>query len=165
MRIFECTFFASMMLCISTLLLGCSSAPSATAPNIPFSIRIVDEGSGRPIDVARDDLVPNFKGGGSIWLKRAGAIEGPFVVEAHTGTTEGEPVVLFTLTPEAADRFATLTRENIGNRVAMVVSGKVVLNTLIAGEAPRNSLQLAGEFTEAEASAIAADMMRVGHAQ
>ena len=111
------------------------------------------------------DLLPNFKGGGSVWLKREGAIEGPFVVEAHTGSVEGEAVVLFTLTPEAADRFASLTRANIGHRVAMVVNGRVVLNTLIAGEAPRNSLQLAGNFTEAEARTIAADMMSAGGAR
>ena len=160
MPIFRCTSFASMMLCISTLLLGCYSPWLATAPNIPFSIRVVDERGDVPIERANADLVPNFKGGGSVWLKREGEIEGPFVADAHIGTAEGEPVVLFTLTPEAAERFASLTRANIGHRVAMVVNGKVVLNTLVGGEAPVNSLQLSGNFTDAEARAIAADMMR-----
>ncbi len=161
----RCPPFALMMLCISTVLLGCYSYPSATAPNIPFSIRVVDESGDVPIQPVNADLLPNFKGGGSVWLKREGAIEGPFVVEAHTGSVEGEAVVLFTLTPGAADRFASLTRANIGHRVAMVVNGRVVLNTLIAGEAPRNSLQLAGNFTEAEARTIAADMMSAGGAR
>jgi preprotein translocase subunit SecD len=109
--------------------------------------------------------VPNFKDGGSVWLKREGAIEGPLVVDAHTGSVEEEAVVLFTLTPEAADRFAALTRANIGHRVAMVVNGKVVVNTLIAGEAPRSSLQFGGNFTQAEARTIAADMMRASAAR
>ena len=154
------TFLIWGMLCISTVLFGCSRQPLGSASNIPFSIRIVDESTDVSALPANDDLVPNFKDGGSVRLKREGAIEGPFVVDAHTGTAEGEPVVLFTLTPEAADRFASLTRANIGHRVAMVVKGKVVLNTLIAGEAPRNSLQFSGSFTEAEARTIAADMMK-----
>jgi len=161
----RCPPFALMMLCISTVLLGCYSYPSATAPNIPFSIRVVDESGDVPIQPVNADLLPNFKGGGSVWLKREGAIEGPFVVEAHTGSVEGEAVVLFTLTPGAADRFASLTRANIGHRVAMVVNGKVVVNTLIAGEAPRSSLQFSGNFTEAEARTIAADMMSAGGAR
>jgi preprotein translocase subunit SecD len=154
-----------MMLCISILLLGCYNRPSATAPNLPYSIRIVDEGGDVPIRRVSADLVPNFKDGGSVWLKREGAIEGPLVVDAHTGSVEGEAVVLFTLTPEAADRFAALTRANIGHRVAMVVNGKVVVNTLIAGEAPRSSLQFSGNFTQAEARTIAADMMRASAAR
>ena len=160
----RCPRFALMMLCVSTLLLGCHSPPSAAAPNIPFSIRVVDESGDVPTQSVRDDLVPNFKGGGSVWLKREGAIEGPFVLDAHTGSVDGEAVVLFALTPEAADRFASLTRANIGHRVAMVVNGRVVVNTLIAGEAPRSSLQFSGDFTEAEARTIAADMMRTSAA-
>ena len=160
----RCTSFALIVLCISTVLFGCYSRPSATAPNIPFSIRVVDESGDGATQRVNADLVPNFKDGGSVWLKRQGAIEGPLVVDAHTGSAEGEAVVLFTLTPEAADQFASLTRANIGHRVAMVVNGKVVLNTLIAGEAPRNSLQFSGNFTQAEARTIAADMMRVGAA-
>src|SRR6476659_4390369 len=131
MPTFRCTPFAWMMLCVSVLLLGCNNRPSATAPNLPFSIRIVDESRDEPTERESADLVPNVKGGGSIWLKREGAIEGPLVVDAHTGSVEGEAVVLFTLTPEAADRFAALTRANIGHRVAMVVNGRVVVNTLI----------------------------------
>jgi len=165
MRILRCTFFAWMMPCISAVLIGCYSLASSNAPNIPFSIRIVDESTAVPSRPARDNLVPNFKDGGSVWLEREGAIEGPIVVEAHTGSVEGAPVVLFTLTPEAADRFASLTRANIGRRVAMVVNGKVVVNTLIAGEAPRNSLQFSGNFTEAEARTIAANMMRASAAR
>jgi preprotein translocase subunit SecD len=153
----RCTLLGWMMLCISTALLGCLSQ-LATAPNIPFSIRVVDESTDVATRRVNADLVPNFKDGGSVWLKREGAIEGPFVVEAHTGSVEGERVVLFTLTPEAADRFASLTRANIGHRIAMVVNGKVVVNTLVAGEAPRNSLQFSGNFTEAEARTIAANM-------
>jgi preprotein translocase subunit SecD len=149
-----------MILFIGTVLFGCSNHLPPTSLNTPFSIRIVDESTDVPTRPASADLVPNFKDGGSVWLKREGAIEGPFVVEAHTGSVEGESVVLFTLTPEAADRFASLTRANVGHRVAMVVDGKVVLNTLIAGEAPRTSLQFSGNFTEAQARAIAAKMMR-----
>jgi preprotein translocase subunit SecD len=147
------------MLCISIVLLACYAHPSASAPNIPFAIRIVDESGGVPSSNA--DLVPNFKDGGSIWLKREGAIDGPLVVDAHVGTgSDGSAVVLFTLTPEAADRLAALTRANVGHRLGMVVDGKVVVNTLIAGEAPRTPLQFDGHFTTAEAREIAADMMR-----
>ena len=135
--------------------------PAASAPNISFAIRIVDERGDLSSGPSGADLVPNFKGGGSVWLKREGAIEGSLVVDAHVGVgADGSAVVLFTLTPEAAERFAALTRANIGHRLAMVVNGKIVVNTLIAGEAPRTQLQFDGLFTTAEARAIATDMMR-----
>lgn len=155
------TMVTWVMLCINVVLLACDVRPSVSAPNIPFAIRIVDESADVPSRLPGAALVPNFKGGGSIWLKREGAIEGPLVVDAHVGTgADGSAVVLFTLTPEAADRFAALTRANVGHRLAMVVNGKAVLNTLIAGEAPRTPLQFDGHFTAAEARAIAAEMMR-----
>ena len=59
----------------------------------------------------------------------------------------------------ALDQLAELTRANVGQRLAMVVNGKVVVNTLIAGEAPRDSLEMSGNFTDAEARAIAAGLM------
>jgi preprotein translocase subunit SecD len=149
-----------MILCISIVLLACYVHPSASAPNIQFAIRIVDESGDAPSRSSGADLVANFKDGGSIWLKREGAIEGLLVLDAHVGTGgDGSAVVLFTLTPDAADRFAALTRANVGHRLAMVVNGKVVVNTLIAGEAPRTPLQFDGHFTTAEARAIAAEMM------
>ena len=92
-------------------------------------------------------------------MKREDAIEGPFVAEARLGSgPTGEHVVEFALTPEAADRLAALTRTNIGQRLAIVVNGKVVVNTLIAGEAPVGPLMIDGKFTEAEARALAAEM-------
>jgi preprotein translocase subunit SecD len=149
------------MLCISIVLLACYAQPSASAPNFPFAIRIVDESGDRSSQLSSADLVPNFKGGGSIWLRREGTIEGALVVDAHVGTgADGSAVVLFTLTPDAADRLAALTRANVGHRLAMVVNGKVVVNTLIAGEAPRSPLQFDGHFTAVEARAIAAGMMK-----
>jgi preprotein translocase subunit SecD len=153
------------VLCISVVLLACYIPPSVSAPNIPFAIRIVDE-SGLPSRASDADLVPNFKDGGSIWLKREGAIEGSLVIDAHVGTgADGSAVVLFTLTPQGADRLAALTRTNVGHRLAMVVNGKVVVNTLIAGEAPRTPLQFDGHFTAAEAGAIAADMRKANPAR
>jgi len=149
------------MLCISVVLLSCFAFPAASASTIQFAIRIVDESGDGPSRSSGSDLVPNFKDGGSIWLKRESAIEGPLVLDAHVGIgADGSAVVLFTLTPEAADRFAALTRANIGHRVAMVVNGRVVLNTLVAGEAPRTPLQFDGGFTIPEARAIAAEMMK-----
>ena len=154
------------MLCISIILLAFYAHPTASAPNLPFAIRIVDESGDVPSRPSGADLVPNFKGGGSIWLKREGAIEGALVVDAHVGTgADGSAVVLFTLTPEAEDRLAALTRANVGHRLAMVAGGKVVVNTLIAGEAPRTSLQFDGHFTAAEAGAIASEMMRASPAR
>lgn len=149
------------MLCISIVFLAFSAQPSVSAPTAPFAIRIVDDSGDVSARQSGADLVPAFKGGGSIWLKREGAIEGLLVVDAHVGIgADGSAAVLFTLTRDAADRLAALTRANIGGRLAMVVEGKVVVNTLIAGEAPRTSLQLDGNFTAAEAHEIATEMMR-----
>src|SRR5258708_2852128 len=124
--------FAWAMLFMNVVLLACDVRTPPSAPNLPFAIRIVDESGDASFRLSGADLVPNFKGGGSIWLKREGTIEGSLVVDAHVGTgADGSAVVLFTLTPDAADRLAALTLANVGQRLAMVVNGNVVVNTLI----------------------------------
>src|SRR5262249_49645838 len=96
------------MLCIGIVLLACVQ-PSFSAASFPFAIRIVDESGDGSSRRSGADLMPNFKGGGSNWLKREGSLEGRLVVDAHVGTcADGSAVVLFTLTPEAADRLAAL---------------------------------------------------------
>src|SRR5687768_12572377 len=126
--------WAALFICF--VLLACDVNTPAT-PNIPFAIRIVDENGDAQFRLSGADLVPTFKNGGAVWLKREGAIEGQLVVDAHVGTgMDGTAVVGFTLTPEALDQLAALTRANIGQRLVFVVNDKVVVNTLIAGEAP-----------------------------
>jgi SecD/SecF fusion protein len=85
---------------------------------------------------------------------------GPFVAEAHViAAPDGQPAVEFTLTPEGRERFAALTRANIGRRVAVVVNGAVVAASLIGAEMADGKAMLSGNYTDEEAQALAAEIM------
>ena len=139
------------------------------APDHRFAIRIIDEGAdphaqNGPPD---DDRLPNSTRGigkpGWWWLKRQGGIEGQ-LVEAHLGTgADGQPVVLFSLTPRGRDQFAALTRTNIGKKLAVVVNGTVVTTGIIGAEMTEGKAQIAGYFTDEEARALADEMIATIH--
>lgn len=66
----------------------------------------------------------------------------------------GEPVIGFTLTPEGAPKFGTLTGNNVGRRLAIVLDNRVVsaptINSQITGEGV-----IEGSFTQQQASDLA----------
>jgi len=72
---------------------------------------------------------------------------------------DGQPAVEFTLTPEGRDRFAALTRLNVGRRVAVVVNGAVVASSIIGGEMPDGRAMLSGSYTEAQARSLAEELI------
>ena len=79
-------------------------------------------------------------------------MSGPFVADARViAAPDGQPAVEFILTPEGRDRFATLTRTNIGRRVAVVVNGAVVASSIIGAEMADGRAMLSGSYTETQA--------------
>lgn len=66
------------------------------------------------------------------------------------------PVVNFSLTAEGTKQFARITRENIGQRLAIVVEGKVVSAPVIRSEIPGGHGQISGSFSVDEAQRLAA---------
>ena len=87
-------------------------------------------------------------------------MSGRFVADARViAAPDGQPAVEFTLTPEGRDRFAELTRANIGRRVAVVVNGAVVASSVIGGEMADGRAMLSGNYTEAQARSLADELI------
>lgn len=77
--------------------------------------------------------------------------------EVHKGS-KGQPVVFVTFSHEAAVRELNVTKQNIGNRVAIQVNGRVVATPVVAGAS--RQLFIEGGFTEEEAARLAAGLNR-----
>jgi lipopolysaccharide export system protein LptA len=134
------------------------------AADQPFAVRVVDDSvrGDAAEGPAGADRVHSATGNGpgALWLKREGQIVGNVVAEAHASVApDGKPIVEFTWTPEGQAQFAALTRENIGRRLAVVVNGTVVSAPVVSTEITGGRGIIAGDFTEAQARALAAVMM------
>jgi preprotein translocase subunit SecD len=150
------------LLCLSLIVAGCDGSDTPGTPR--FAILLVDEDINSenappdaervPASPERTDLPVAF------WLRREGGMAGPFVADARViAAPDGQPAVEFILTPEGRDRFATLTRINIGRRVAVVVNGAVVASAVIGAEMTDGRAMLSGSYTETQAKALAAELV------
>ncbi len=83
---------------------------------------------------------PELVGG----IKRAGLSRDNF----------GRPEILFTLESDAAEKFAQITRENIGRQLAIVLDGELQSAPSIKGEIPGGSGSITGDYTEQQARAL-----------
>lgn len=155
--------FGFVLLCISILWIGrIYETAQATQINSPMSIRTVDETvDGRvqqgPMNEDRVPLRPY--GTGWLWLKRSGAIAGD-ITEVHVATVERQPVIQFTLTPEAGVKLIALTRATRGHHLAFVLNNSIISNALIAGDPDGLGIQIDGNYTEAEARHLAEELMK-----
>jgi preprotein translocase subunit SecD len=66
----------------------------------------------------------------------------------------GEPVINFTLTPEGAPKFGTLTGANVGRRLAIVLDNKVVSAPTINSQITNEGV-IEGSFTQQQAADLA----------
>jgi protein-export membrane protein SecD len=81
---------------------------------------------------------------------------GESLVDAKVETdTVGRPYVAFKLNAEGGKRFAMITSENVGHRLAIILDGKVYSAPNIRERIPGGSGQISGGFTDAEASNLA----------
>jgi SecD/SecF fusion protein len=67
----------------------------------------------------------------------------------------GEPQIDFTLNDNGAEKFAQVTRENIGRQLAIVLDGRLVTAPTIQGAIEGGNGQITGNYTEKEAFEIA----------
>jgi preprotein translocase subunit SecD len=149
-----------LLVCIGLVIAGCEPWDASGTPR--FAILLVDESLGGE-DPPGAERVPASTAGTDVpvamWLKREGGMVGPYVAEAHViAAPDGQPAVEFTLTPEGRQRFAALTRANVGRRLAVVVNGAVVASSIIGAEMPDGKAMLSANYTEAEARELAAEL-------
>jgi SecD/SecF fusion protein len=67
----------------------------------------------------------------------------------------GEPEINFELDNEGGRLFAEVTRENIGQRLAIILDGELYSAPVIQGEIPSGRGQITGSFTDQEALELA----------
>ena len=150
------------LLCLTLIIAGCDRPDTPGTPR--FAILLVDENinsENAPPDAERVPASPESRDlPVAFFLRREGGMSGPFVADARViPAPDGQPAVEFTLTPEGRDRFAALTRANIGRRVAVVVNGAVVASSVIGAEMADGRAMLSGSYTDAQARALADELV------
>lgn len=84
-------------------------------------------------------------------------LSGKDLESAKVGQSElGAPVINFKLTPEGAEKFAKITRENIGKQLAITLDGAIQTDPVIRGEIPGGSGQITGNYTMDSAKKLVA---------
>lgn len=96
-------------------------------------------------------------------LKSTASMDGSAIASAKVAIGSGEEGIIsrsayhvsFKIKPQFIKKFAQLTKENIGNNLAILLDGKVVSNPVIKGEIPTGDGAITGRFTREEAQALA----------
>ncbi len=85
------------------------------------------------------------------------AMGGKFVTDARVGTDPytGEFEVSMSMNSEGAKRWANLTRENVGEAIAIVLDGLVYSAPTVSEEIKGGSSSISGNFSQAEADDLA----------
>lgn len=101
--------------------------------------------------------------GNSYRLEQKVALEGEHITDAAgvLSSETGQPVVTFRLDSAGAKQFATMTRDNIGRVLAIVLDDKVVTAPVINSVIPGGRGEITGNFTLPEAGNTAL-MLRTG---
>ena len=101
--------------------------------------------------------------GNTYRLEQRVALEGEHITDAAgvLSSETGQPVVTFKLDSTGAKQFASMTRENIGRVLAIVLDDKVVTAPVINSVIPGGRGEITGNFTLPEAHNVAL-MLRTG---
>src|SRR5579884_1927058 len=92
----------------------------------------------------------------SYLVKKRAELTGEAIKSAYVGRNQmGQPEIEFTLTSAGAEKFAQITRDNIGRQLAIILDGQLETAPVIQGEIPNGSGQITGSFTDKEAQDIA----------
>jgi preprotein translocase subunit SecD len=102
---------------------------------------------------------PNAKGGGVYLVARTPIIRGPDIRDSRPqqGQLPSNWETLFVLSQDAARRFGTYTAANIGNRLAIVLDGKVLSAPRIDAEIHDTGV-ITGAATQQEAGDLALNL-------
>jgi preprotein translocase subunit SecD len=94
-------------------------------------------------------------------IKKEVVLSGDSLVDANTTYHEGQPAVGFRFNDVGAQKFAEITKENIGKFFAIVLDGKIVTAPRINSVINQGSGVISGNFTTEEANQVAL-LLRAG---
>jgi len=127
-----------------------AAEPVARQPLVRFAIHLLANGpgvgvveaasaeSGRPVHIRQERYVSNAD------------VESARVEHAGSGCQ-----VSIRLTRAGTEKLARLTRDHVGDRLALVVDGKVEMTPTIRSEITEGLVKLTGDFTDARCAEIA----------
>ena len=72
----------------------------------------------------------------------------------------GHPQIQITFSDEGRKRFAEITREKIGQRLAIIIDGQLYCAPTIRSEIPGGKAEISGSFTKEEAKVLAAKIIQ-----
>ena len=93
-----------------------------------------------------------------ILMEEKPALSGDTVADARVDFNTqgiGQPYISMGLNSQGTKQFATLTRENVGRRLAIVLDGEVISAPNIQEPIPSGNAQITGQFSFEEASVLA----------
>jgi RNA polymerase sigma factor (sigma-70 family) len=129
-----------------------------------FQLRLVQTNAGAGTETLTNTAVDKKSGRtvvevlnvqNKVLLDRSAVRSASVVTNAFIGRPE-QIVVDFNLTPAAKQQFAKITRDHVGERLAIMVDGKLISAPRIASEIPNGQGQITGNFTAEEAARLAA---------
>jgi preprotein translocase subunit SecD len=77
-------------------------------------------------------------------------------------STNGQPIVEVTVTPESAELLRDFSRQQLGRAVEVRVAGRVVMSPVVTREITNGHLQITGAFSYAEAQTILKHLTETG---
>lgn len=105
------------------------------------------------------ESVPGPRPGQTLWISPAPALTNADVAQAWPDRMGEGFCIGLLLTEEGALKLARLTREHIGEQMALMLDGRVTAAPRIAAEIDGGRALILGDFTEAEATAVAAGIV------
>jgi preprotein translocase subunit SecD len=148
----------------STPFIGCASTNETAAAPGPaiFQMRMVTDVAAGDCDC--DDMVVVQKGGETnhaetLHVLHAIVLDQKDLKSAKVGTDNlGRPEIAITFNANGAKRFAEVTRNSVGKRLAIVIDGKLYSAPTIRSEISGGKAVISGNFTKEEAKDLVARM-------
>lgn len=136
-------------------------------PSPEITLQLVDETASA--DAIRAGTIPSdevildyaFAGTGNnqspLAMHKQVLLAGDNILDAISGMDErsGFPVVNVRFDQKAAEQLANITKANVGNRLAIVMDGKILSAPRIVEPILGGSIQISGQFTTKEADSLA----------
>jgi hypothetical protein len=127
-------------------------APPPAGVPVPFQVQLVVDGSGADSEARTNNA------GEMLNLQKTPLMDHTAIRSATVtkNATSGTPEIQVEFSPDGQELFAAVTRENINRRLAIVLNGQVFSAPMIRSEITGGKAQITGNFTEEEATELAA---------
>lgn len=148
---------SSSIIMFTLIALGLCSVPSAEnaehtpeqAPQVRFEARLISDSPEPEWTESRDPA------GEKIYLSPEPTLTNKDISKAWVEASGPEPVIGLLLTEDGALKLARVTRNNIGQKIALMIDGQVTAAPVIRAPITAGRAMITGRFTKEEARRIA----------